>query len=114
MSENRDYAIQSESETSSNSTVHNVAIFSRKRKRNDDAHKKNVELGKEHLTKSGNIVQAKVFESQTICKCVPYCSTKIVIERQQELFNTFYYESNHAQKTLLRRASVKTFSAQNK
>ncbi|XP_077278819.1 uncharacterized protein LOC143906548 [Temnothorax americanus] len=69
--------------------------------------KENVERGREHTTKKGKIIPEKRFIPQSICKCKTYCSTKIDIARQQEIFSTYYEQSNKSQKTLLIRASIK-------
>lgn len=86
--------------------------LSRKRKKQPHLHKRNiakqnVEHGREHVTKTGTKIPAKIFEGQIICKCQPYCSSKIDIARQEDIFNAYYEDSNKAQKTLLIRASIK-------
>lgn len=71
--------------------------------------KDKVERGIEHETRSGKIKKGKVFEAQTICKCLKeMCSTKIDVARQKEIFDSFYQKSNWTQKTLFLRTSVKT------
>lgn len=81
--------------------------------------KENVERGMARKTKKRNI-PAKVFSAQIICKCLDNkksrlsCSSKISVERQQEIFNVYYKDMCWSQKTLFIRSNVKRQPVKNK
>lgn len=73
--------------------------------------KQNVERGLAHEGKKKSI-PAKLFTAQLICKCDEKkqklgCAKKINVQRQQELFEAYYYEMSWSQKTLFIRGNVK-------
>lgn len=83
----------------------------KKRKRQPHLHKCNiakekVERGQERITASGKLIPAIKFNSQTLCGCKLDCGTKIDLIRQKEIFDSYYQDSNKAQKTLLIRSLV--------
>lgn len=90
--------------------IDDVCSKSRKRTRNPDSHKKNiqkqkVEKGLEHSTKSKRIIPEKKFKSQVIC-CENNCATKITFERQQEIYSNFYNSMNWTAKTMFIRSCI--------
>lgn len=84
-----------------------------KRTRNPENHnayqrKLCVQKGFEYKTKSGHVVKAKTFHGQTECGgCKKQCCEKIGIDRQKEIFETFYGLENWSKKVLFLRANVK-------
>lgn len=89
---------------------HLIRSKSRKRTRNPDSHKKNinkqkVEKGLERSTKSKKIIPEKKFKSQVIC-CKKNCAAKVTIERQQEIFSTFYNLMDWTAKTMFIRNCI--------
>lgn len=70
--------------------------------------KQNVEHGKAHKTRSGKEISEKNFAPQTNCKCPRECPNKIDVDRQKEIFDTYYNELNWSQKTLYIRSSIIT------
>lgn len=67
--------------------------------------KKKVEMGKEHITKSGSVIAAKVFRGQLVC-CKNNCAVKIDIVRQQEIFSNYYNSLEWNTKTMFIRSCV--------
>lgn len=71
-----------------------------------------VERGAAHQSKK-KMIPAKQFIGQMICKCIDIkksivsCSDKIGIDRQKEIFDTYYQKMCWTQKTLFIRGSVK-------
>lgn len=88
-------------------------IKSRKRTRNIERSKIHqqkfkVQRGLEHITKSGKLVEAKVFCEQTSCNCKKNCAKNIDIDRQKELHTAFYSLENWSKKTLFLRSLIKS------
>lgn len=87
---------------------------SRKRTRNIENHKAYqqklcVQKGLQHTTKSGHVINAKIFQEQTECgNCKKQCWEKIETIRQKEIFETFYGLENWSKKTLFLRSNVKS------
>lgn len=86
---------------------------SRKRTRNPNDHKANiqkrkVQKGEEHTTISGKAIAAKVFQPQATCRCSRKCPQRIDSARQEEIFKCFYNFENWSQKTLYLRTLSKT------
>lgn len=85
---------------------------SRKRTRKPQTHKifeqkLKVQKGLEYKTKSGKVVNAKIFKEQTECNCKKKCVEKISPFRQKQIFQIFYELKNWSQKTLYLRSIVK-------
>lgn len=85
--------------------MHKDNFKSRKRTRNPQSHKetkrkKLVQLGEEHVSKSGSKIKGKVFHGQEICKCKRNCSGKIDVQRQRDIFDEFYRFENWSKKRL--------------
>lgn len=90
-----------------------IRTKSRKRTRNPNNHKANiqkrkVQKGEEHTTISGKVVAEKVFQSQATCRCSRKCAERINSARQEDIFNCFYKLENWSQKTLYLRTLSKT------
>lgn len=81
------------------------ALKSRKRTRNpqnneEAKRKRAVQLGEEHVSKSGLKIERKVFRAQDSCKCNRNCAMKIGVKRQRDIFDEFYQFKSWSQKTL--------------
>lgn len=68
--------------------------------------KQSVEQGKAHITKSGKEIFEKIFKPQFTCKCSKNCPQKIDVNRQKEIFDSYYNEYDWSQKTLFIRSNV--------
>lgn len=64
--------------------------------------------------KSGQIIVGKSFQMQVICRCKNKCSQKIGLDRQLEIFTTYYDFSNWMNKTIFIRGSVSRDKVKNK
>lgn len=89
---------------------------SKKRIRRPTIHKKylakqKVQKGLEHFSRNGNLIPAKTFNVQTECKCNRKCSENIDVQRQYEIFRSFYGLSN---KTLFLRGCVSRTEVKNR
>lgn len=85
----------------------------RKRTRNPNEHKKSekkrkVQNGEEYTTKTGKVIEAKIFRAQNSCVCSRKCPQNINSERQNEIFSCFYGLKNWTQKTLYLRTLCKS------
>lgn len=65
------------------------------------------------MTRKGKVVSAKKFEGITLCMCQPYCSDKIDLERQKNIF-TAYWQMDHKGKTCFLRESVRRVNVKQK
>lgn len=89
---------------------------SRKRTRNPKKHKayvkkQKVQKGDEHTTNAGNVMEKKIFQSQSTCPCKRKCPQNINCNRQKEIFDSYYKLQNWTEKTLYLRSLTKTTSA---
>lgn len=89
----------------------NVIPKSKKRIRRPTIHKKyldkqKVQKGLEHFSRSGKLIPAKFFKVQTECKCNRKCSENIDVQRQYEIFKTFYELNSWTSKTLFLRGCM--------
>lgn len=87
----------------------------RKRVRRPTCHKKflnkqKVEKGLEHFSKSGNLIPAKTFKVQMDCKC----AKNIDVQRQYEIFKTFYELSSWSSKTIFLRGCMTRCEVENR
>lgn len=88
-----------------------LPVKPRKRLRNFQLHKKviqkhKVERGEEHLSKRGKVINKKIFCMQINCHCNLKCAEKITVERQLEIFSSYYHLSNWMNKTTFLRGCV--------
>lgn len=67
-----------------------------------------MQKGLEHRTRSGNIIKSKTFQPQTKCSCSKKSAERILVVRQEQIFNTFYNLKNWTQKRLYLRSLIKT------
>lgn len=84
---------------------------SKKRIRRPTMHKKfldkqKVQKGLEHFSKTGRLIPAKSFKVQTECKCNKKCSENIDVQRQYEIFKSFYELNSWTSKTLFLRGCI--------
>lgn len=104
-------------EQNSKTKTINQTLKTRKRTRNVEKRKvfqqkDKVQRGLEHITKSGNIVNAKIFREQIECgSCKKECCQKIGAARQKEMFDTYYGLENWSKKRLYLRSFIKTLPA---
>lgn len=93
---------------------------SRKRLRRPNFHKEfvrkqKVQKGHEHFSRSGKLIPARIFTAQDVCKCNKKCAEKIDVQRQYEIFQTYYYQFNSwTSKTLFLRGCMKRHDIVNK
>lgn len=91
----------------------------KKRIRRPTCHKKylnkqKVEKGLEHFSPSGNLIPAKTFQVQIECKCTKQCAIKIDVQRQYEIFKTFYDLKSWSSKTLFLRGCMSRIQVENR
>lgn len=91
---------------------------SKKRIRKPTIHKKylekqKVQKGLEHFSRSGKVIPAKTFHLQTECKCNRKCSETIDVQRQYEIFKTFYGLNSWSSKTLFLRGCISRIEVEN-
>lgn len=89
------------------------AVRSRKKTRNPSNHKEKqrkrlVQRGEKHVTKSGNIIEAKQFKGQENCKCFRKCAERISVARQKQIFKDFYTFENWSSKVQYLRSLVQS------
>lgn len=94
-------------------------MISRKRTRNPQNHKeakrkKSVQLGEEHISKSGSIIKGKLFHAQECCKCKRKCTVKIDVQRQKDIFDEFYRFESWSKKRLFLWSLVQSHDSKNK
>lgn len=90
----------------------NVRQKSRKRTRNPSGwkaaiQKQLVQSGKEHVSKFGNKIDAKIFEVQIVCMCRFKCHEKINESAQKSAFDHYYSFRNWTEKKLFLKALMK-------
>lgn len=87
-------------------------LKSRKRTRNNKNHKSYkykqlVHKGEERVTVSGKIIPKKQFAATERCACKFKCAEKINVDRQFEIFKSFYDLENYSKKNLFLRSLTK-------
>lgn len=65
-----------------------------------------VQKGQEHYSRTGKLIPAVQFQSQTFCKCKLKCHTKIDENQQYQNFHTFYDLPNWTTKTMFLRSCI--------
>lgn len=91
----------------------------RRRVRKPTCHKKflnkeKVQKGLEHFSQSGNLIPAKTFKEQVDCKCAKECAKRIDVQRQYEIFKTFYEISSWSSKTIFLRGCITRCEVENR
>lgn len=62
-------------------------------------------MGMEHTTKKNKIIPAKKFKSQVLCS-EQACVLRIPVDRQHQIFSTYYGSCNWTTKTMFIRANI--------
>lgn len=89
----------------------NISTKTRKRIRRPTIHKKfldkqKVQKGLEHFSRSRNLIPAKSSKIQLECKCARKCAENIHVQRQLDIFKTFYELNSWTSKTLFLRGCI--------
>lgn len=76
--------------------------------------KQKVQKGQEHFSPTGNLIRAKTFKVQELCKCKNNCEKKIDVQRQYEIFKTYYELGSWTSKTLFLRGCMSRSEVKNR